>query len=132
MASVSFDDAVRPITRAEFKQSFYEALSFTGTSVTDWKSGAVARTLIALVCACLAALSWFISSVARGGFLGLASDGWLRLCARYTYGVTPLDASFAAGPVLLSNASLTPRTFGIGALELAHASRARSIATPPR
>lgn len=120
MATTSIDDAVLPITAAEFKRSFFDALAVTGVTTTTWKPGAVTRTIIAIVCVCLGAFSSLVSSIAKSGFLGLASGLWLRLCARYTFAVTPLDASFAAGPVLLSNASLTPRTYAIGALELAH------------
>lgn len=120
MATFSIDELITPITADEFKASHYAALASVGVTTTTWKSGAVTRTIIAIVSVCFGAFSTLISNIARSGFLALASGLWARLHARYTYNVEALDADFAAGPVLVSNSSGGIYIYDPGELELAH------------
>lgn len=104
MANFTIDELITPITAADFQQSHYDALATVGTTTTTWKPGSVVRTIIAVVCVCLGALSTLVSNIARSGFLALSNGLWARLHARYTYSVEADDANFAAGLVLVSNA----------------------------
>lgn len=49
-----------------------------------------------------------------GGFLTYASGDWLTLCASDTWGTDRILASFATGPIGLSNALSTPYVFNPG------------------
>jgi hypothetical protein len=101
----TLDELVTPITAEEFKTSIYTVLGTVGVTTTTWKPGAVTRTIIAVVCVCLAAFSSLVANIARSGFLTLAKGLWAKLHARYVYGVEPDEATFAIGTVLISNAS---------------------------
>lgn len=102
MAS-SFDDLTQPMTSDEVKESIYAVLAQVGVNTTNWKPGAVTRTIIAIFSVVFAAFTVWTASIARGGFLTLATGAWLKLCARYTYGVDALEATFATGPLRVTN-----------------------------
>jgi hypothetical protein len=104
-ATFSIDDLITPLETEELKASVYAALAVTGVTTTTWKPGAVVRTIIAVVCAILHALSVLVSNIARSGFLSLASGVWLALKARYDYNEEKRFAEFAAGTVYVSNSS---------------------------
>jgi phage-related baseplate assembly protein len=102
---ISLSDLTTPLTRDQAKQSIYDVLTAVGVNTTTWKPGAVARTIITAVAILISAFSQLTSSVARGGFLELASGAWLDLVAHYVYGVDRVLATFAPGEVTLTNTS---------------------------
>ena len=79
-------------------------IAATGTKTTNWKPGAVVRTIVAVLAFVLAAFSVLTSLLAKSGFLELSSGAWLTLVARYVYGVERDTGSFATGFVTLDNA----------------------------
>jgi uncharacterized phage protein gp47/JayE len=105
MPDFDLDDLVEPVTRAEAQQSIYDVLGILGVNTTNWKSGAVVRTMIVGVSAMLSALSELQAQIARSGFLELSKGKWLTLVARYVYGKERCPATFATGEVSLSNAA---------------------------
>lgn len=119
MTVTTLDDLAEPLSVEELKASFYSALATVGVTTTTWKPGAVTRTIIAVVCVALHALSVLVANIARSGFLELASGLWLALVARYVYGVEKQYATFAAGTVHVSNSSASPYVISPGQLELA-------------
>lgn len=102
---ISINDLTTPLTKDQVKQSIYDVLAAVGVSTTSWKPGAVVRTMIAAIAIVIAAFSTLTASIARSGFLELATGQWLTLVAYYVYGVTRQEATFAPGEVTLSNAS---------------------------
>lgn len=104
MAALTLADLTTPMTREEVRQSIYRALGTVGVSTTSWKSGAVVRTIVAILSAILAAFSELMAAIAKSGFLELAEGPWLTLVARYVFGVDRIEATFAAGQVTLNNA----------------------------
>jgi phage-related baseplate assembly protein len=52
----------------------------------------------------LAAFTELTARIARSGFLELAEGDWLRLVAKHVYNVDAIEATFAEGTVLLTNA----------------------------
>lgn len=118
MADAILDQLTTPLTQQEIKAVFAEGLAATGVHTTNWKPGGVTRTLIAIITVVVAAFSTLLSEIAKSAFLGTASPAWAWLISRFTFGVTPQVATFASGPVLLSNASGIPRTFATDALLL--------------
>ena len=101
---LALDDLTTPITGAEAKTSIYRVLAAVGVTTTNWKPGAVVRTIIAGVAIVLAAFSRLTAGLARSGFVGLARGDWLTLAARYDRGVERELETFAAGTVVLVNA----------------------------
>jgi baseplate J-like protein len=112
----SIDDLITPLTVDEVRESIYVVLATLGVNTTVWKPGAVVRTIIAALAVLVSALSALMAQIARSGFLELAEGPWLELVAFYVYGVTKQKATFAAGPVLLSNAGAGVFTFDPGDL----------------
>lgn len=119
MALFTLDELTTPLETEELKASVNSALATVGVTTTTWKPGAVVRTIIAICCVILHALSVLISNIAKMGFLELASGLWLRLKARYDFGVDYQAATFAAGTVLVSNSSGGLYSLDPGDLELA-------------
>src|SRR5690606_13147343 len=70
------------------------------------------RTVIAAVAVIIAALSQLIALIARGGYLDLAEGAWLRLKARYDYGIEWQGPTFAGGKVTLNNTGGGIYSFG--------------------
>jgi len=103
MAFFSLADLTKPATRAEVQASIYRVYGVLGVNTTSWASGAVVRTMTVAVSAMLSAFSSLQAQIAQSGFLDLAVNDWLTLVAKYVYGVTRTDATFAAGFITLSN-----------------------------
>jgi hypothetical protein len=101
--ALPLDQLIQPLTTEQFKSSIYAALAATGTNTTNWKPGAVVRTIIAAVSIVLAALSLLVALVARGGYLLLARGAWLDLVGTNTFNEDRIDATFATGTVYLTN-----------------------------
>lgn len=102
--AVSITDLITPLTVAESKAAIYDVLATLGVPTTGWRSGAVVRTIVALMAVIYSAATQVMALLARAGFRELAADDWLTLTAEQVYGVTRLDATFASGTVTLTNA----------------------------
>lgn len=100
---ISLDDLTTPLTTEQVKQKIYDVMSALGVSTTSWKPGAVVRTMVYALAVVIAAFSQLTASIARGGFLELATGSWLTLVARYVYGVEREEATFASGEFTLVN-----------------------------
>lgn len=90
------DELTEPVTREDAQEAFYSGMAALGTTTTNWKPGAVVRTIIAIVSILFAAATRLVAFLAKSGFLPFASDTWLTHVARYTYGVAR-DGEFAPG-----------------------------------
>jgi hypothetical protein len=103
--ALSIDELTTPMTRDEVEASIYRVLARTGINTTSWKSGAAVRVLIVAFSVLFSAATTLISLIARGGFLETATGDWLHAIGHYVYGIDFYPATFATGPVLLSNSS---------------------------
>jgi hypothetical protein len=101
--SEALEDLTTPMTVAEMRKSIYDVMAIIGVVTTDWKPGAVTRTIVTACAIMLASLTALIALIARSGFLTLSAGAWKHLVARYQYGVEPLEATFATGPVRFTN-----------------------------
>ena len=99
----SLKELVTPPTRAEATAAIYSVMGAVGVTTTNWKPGAVMRTMITAVAILYVASATLIALIARSGFLELAAGAWLDLVAYYVYGVTRQEATFAEGDVTLTN-----------------------------
>lgn len=117
----SLDELTTPLTADEVKASIYTTLGTLGVATTNWKPGAVVRTMIAGTAIVIAASSTMVAEIAKSGFLELASGPWKKLVARYVYNVTAREATFATGEVTLTNTGGGLFNVDPGDLILAHA-----------
>lgn len=120
-ATFTLEELTTPIPRADWERSIYDVLTPLGVAHEPWRAGAVLRTLIAVAAVFFAGFSLLVSSIARGGFLTLATGGWLKALARDLYRVEPATASYAQGYVALSNASGGFYDLDPGELEVSNA-----------
>jgi hypothetical protein len=116
--SFALDDLTTPTTVEEAKSSIYSVLGILGVSTTDWRPGAVVRTIITAFAVLFAGATSLIAMIARGGFLALAASAWLTLVAKYVYGVDRNPATYATGPVTLTNAGGGVYSLNAGELQL--------------
>ena len=116
MANIPLEDLTKALTVNDVKAAIYSVLEATGVSTTNWKPGAVVRTIIAAASIVIASLSALAALITRSGFISLSAGTWKTLVARYNYGVERQEATFAAGPGLLSNSSGFSYTFDPGDL----------------
>lgn len=104
MSNYSLQDLVRPLTAEEIRTAIYALVAKRGVVTTNWQPFAPTKVLIHVVSIVLAAFSVLVSSIAAGGFLGLASRSWAVLIARYRYGITSIqEKSLATCTVQLTN-----------------------------
>lgn len=101
--SFNLSDLTTPTTVAEARKSVYDVLGILGVNTTDWRPGAVVRTLITAFCVLFAGCTNLIAAVANGGFLALASKAWLTLKARYDYNEEREAATYATGGLTVAN-----------------------------
>lgn len=97
------DQLIKPLSKEQVKQSLYNLLKATGLPVTAWQEGSVARTILAIIAAVFAGFTEVMVVAIRGGFLDLAEGIWLTLLAKTVYNVDRIEATFAAGYVVLTN-----------------------------
>lgn len=138
--ALAIDDLITPLTKDEVLQTLIDIGVALGLPATAWQVGSVGRTVIELVAQKIADFTRTTSAIARGGFLDLAirpaSDqrdsngavkpGFIDLLASSVYQVVRAPATFAAGLVVLTNASLSPYTFAVGDLHVANATTGRT------
>jgi phage-related baseplate assembly protein len=96
-------DLVTPLTVDEVRLAIFNVLAAIGVTTTNWRPGAVVRTMITAFAIVGSSLSQLISLIARAGWLELSFGSWLTLVARYVYGVERIAATFATGYVTLTN-----------------------------
>lgn len=125
-STASIDDLTTPLTVDEVKTSIYNVLAALGVSTTNWKPGAVVRTMIAAIAIVIAAMSQLTAAIARSGFLDTATGSWLTLLARYVYGTERIPATFAVGDVTLTNAGGGIYVFAVGDLQLESATSGKT------
>lgn len=104
MATPNLSDLLAPQTADQEKTTLLTRLAGKGFPVTFWGTGGVARTLLELFAAAFSDVINLVIAVASGGFVGLASGGWLVLLAKQLYDLDQIQASFTFGTVVLAAA----------------------------
>lgn len=121
MALYTAEQLLNPPTTEDVKQSIYDALTAMGVTTTNWKPGAVVRTMIAACAIVLAALGTLISLTFRSGFLALSEGKWKQFVAKYSFGVDFLEATFAIGSLTVTNTSGGIYNFAAGEYTVSNA-----------
>jgi uncharacterized phage protein gp47/JayE len=126
MATPTLAELLAPRTRDQVKTDLLAALQSAGFPVSDWNSGGVARTLVELFALVVAQLYVVLVAITGGGFVTIASGGWLSLVASEVYQLTRNPAAFASGTVRLTcPAASGPFTIAAGQLRFVSASGRR-------
>lgn len=104
------EDIVEPLSREQCETALYGYLDTVGAPVSDWKRGGVVHTIIYVFCILFSWATFLIAGIAQSGFSQLAEGVWLKVVAKYTYGLdlTQFEATFAQGNLVLTNNSAQP------------------------
>lgn len=120
---IALSDLTQEVTADEAKATLYAVCVALGLPITGWLSGAVVRTLIAVVAVVIAGISRLIARIARGGFRTLAEGDWLTLLAKDQYGIDRIVAEYASGTVRLTKTGGAVYSLDPGDLILKHATK---------
>lgn len=82
---------------------FVTTLVSLGLPADKWKTGGTARTILRVVANLYAGFALLIVGAVGYGSLETATGGWLTRLAYYVYGVVRRPATFAGGPVRMTN-----------------------------
>lgn len=115
---LSLEDLTKPLTTDEVRATIYSILEQIGVNTTNWKPGAIVRTLIAMIAVVFSAFTYWSAAAVRGGFLLLARGDWLTATAKYDYSTERNPATFASGAVRLRNTGAGVYDFEAGDLTL--------------
>jgi phage-related baseplate assembly protein len=99
----TLDELTTPLTRDEAQAAIYAVLGRIGVSTTSWKPGAVVRTIITGVSSLVASLTALQAQIARSSFLELSQGDFLKLVAKYVFGVDYNPPTFATGLLTIVN-----------------------------
>lgn len=116
MASPPLSELIEPDPPDEVLQFLLTQLASFGFPTTSWQSGGRVYTVLRAVSVVVSDVITTVSEVAKGGLLGLSTQGWLTLLASESYDVVRFSATFAQGLVQMTVASgAGPYTINVGA-----------------
>jgi uncharacterized phage protein gp47/JayE len=112
--ALPLDVLIQPQSKEQVQAAILDLCVAAGLKVTTWKTGGVALTLVGVVSQLFAGFTSVVSPFVKGGFLDLAEAGYLTLLAFYVYGVSRIEAIYAAGDVSVTNTGGGLYTFAPG------------------
>ncbi len=134
MPIILLSELVAGVTVAEATQQELTIAQTLGLATTAWQPLGMARTILAINAQEISTASDLIAFIAQGGYASYAAlmvdgDGnpvttWMDLRSVDQYNVTRIPASFASGPVPVSNSSASAYPFTPGQLRFQNASGA--------
>lgn len=116
--AVTFDELIEPADKDDYLASELSIAAALGLPETSWQPGAVGRTILEIVAQQFANADDVRVLIAKGGFLDFATGSWLTVLAQDVYDVTRIEATFATGPVTLTNTTGSPIIIGVAAVHL--------------
>lgn len=103
-----------PITAANFRSQAVAGLQSLGLQPQNWAAGGIASSTLTVACNLLATLSTQLSNAIAQQWNPTATGGGLQLLSYYFYGITPPQATFAAGSLTLTNTGGGVYTYAAG------------------
>ncbi len=97
MAIFDLNQLFTPKTKEAFAQDIFDYMTSVGLPVTQWEALSPLRTLVFAFARLIAVIQNLIVQAIRGGFRDTADANWLPLLSFQQYGVTAIEATFAAG-----------------------------------
>lgn len=101
---LTIQQILTPITPAQARAMLVTILVALSVPANSWIAGGVASSILTAAGNVLSMLSGQLANGIAAFFLPTATGGALQLVAKYVYGVTPPQATFASGPYTLVNA----------------------------
>jgi uncharacterized phage protein gp47/JayE len=98
-------DLIETTTQDEELQDLLTAAAAEGFPTTSWQSGSVPRTLLEVDAQVNSAVRENVSDIAKGGFLDLATAGWLTLLCKSVFDEERVEAIITRGDATLTCAS---------------------------
>lgn len=112
--ALSIEDLFTAPDAPTVRASMVTNLVSLGVPSDKWVSGGVASTMLTVVSIVIALFAAALSTIIQGFFLPKATGTGLKLLARYLYGITIPDPTFATGSVTLTNSGGATYTIPIG------------------
>jgi hypothetical protein len=106
--ALTIDQLLTPPNAEQTLDNFLSSLETLGIKARSWRTGGVARTILAVVATLYVTFVTLIHSVIKSAFLEHAEGDWLTLLARNLFGVERPTATFANGNVTLTNNGALP------------------------
>lgn len=108
---LTLQQLVQPLTPNQLWQVITRQLAKRGIDTTNWKPGAVVRTIFAIVSTIFASFSSWSSASISSMFLTLARGDWLAAKAHYDYSTDKFFAQPASGSINIVNSGPGVYTF---------------------
>lgn len=102
------------MTAAQIRGSIVMVLQSLGLQPQNWAQGGIASSVLTGASNVLATLSTELSNAIAQQWNPTASGGGLQLLSQYFYGITPPQATFATGNLVLTNSGGGVYPFGAG------------------
>ena len=102
--SLSIDELTKPLTEDQVLERLLTIIEDLGLPARSWRKGGVARTILRAVARTYAGFTELMAAAIKSGFLETADGAWLRLLAKFVYGVDFIPATFATGTLQFTNA----------------------------
>jgi hypothetical protein len=112
--ALTLSQLITPMTAAQIRSQGVVFLQSLGLQPTLWAQGGAASTFLTYASNVLANVSTSVSSAIAQQWNPTASGGGLQMLSQYGYGITPPQATFATGNVVLSNIGGFTGTFTAG------------------
>lgn len=101
---ISITDLLTPLTADQVRTTMVTTLVTLGIPADKWKKGGSLSTLLTVCATVIASFTSLLAQAIGSGFLETAAGNWLTLLAHFVYGVDRPEATFATGPLTLTNA----------------------------
>lgn len=122
----SLSDLLQKQTKADLQAKLGQLLQLAGAPVQSWHLFSILRHFFEEEPELLVDLGTAISSIAAGGFVRLAPDGWVDLVASEFFDEVRKPATFTEGPITLKDSAGTgPHTITVGGLWVADATKSK-------
>ena len=113
---LSIEQLFKSMTPAEVKASLYQLAESFGLATTAWQKLSPLRAIFAVLAQLFSNVTVLQALFNQSGFLDWAVGDLLKNVAVYVYGVSPREATFAAGEVTIDNGAGGLYTYGVGDL----------------
>ena len=111
---ISIQSLLTPIGQPAARSWLVARLVSYGVPAHLWRPRGSLSSILTAVSYLLAAFAATVTAALGGGYLPTATGAWLRALAIYRYGVTPQEASYGTGEVVLENTGASMVSAGPG------------------
>lgn len=110
----SIEELMTPLTEDQVFETFLEICRNLDLPVDSWAKGGALRVILRAVARVYSGFTAVMAAFIKSGFLETAEGEWLTKLAKYVYGVTRREATFAKEDITLVNGGGFLHTQAIG------------------